>query len=175
MDQGANSFKRRYRRVLLQRVVMGSEFDQPYETDVLSATHLSIRAWNDVQETTISEFDQPYETDVLSATHLSIRAWNDVQETTISEFDQPYETDVLSAMHFSVRAWNDVQETTISKAFQHAGFTTVIEESQENVPDDMGEDELLINELRKRNPLLHEISFQDFLSVDSDAICTDIK
>ncbi|GBO36065.1 hypothetical protein AVEN_13661-1 [Araneus ventricosus] len=76
-------------------------------------------------------------------------------------------------MHLSIGAWNDVQETTISKAFQHAGFTTEIEESQENVPDDMGEDELLINELRRRNPLLPEISFQDFLNVDSDVICTE--
>ncbi|GBM77297.1 hypothetical protein AVEN_60058-1, partial [Araneus ventricosus] len=81
--------------------------------------------------------------------------------------------DVLRAMHLSIRAWNDVQETTISNAFQDAGFTTVIEESQENVPDDMGEDELLINELRKRNPLRHEISFQDFFKVDSDVICTE--
>ncbi|GBO27834.1 hypothetical protein AVEN_25218-1 [Araneus ventricosus] len=37
----------------------------------------------------------------------------------------------------------------------------------------MGEDELLINELRKRKPLLPEISFQDFLNVDSDEICTE--
>ncbi|GBM46238.1 Tigger transposable element-derived protein 4 [Araneus ventricosus] len=54
MDQGViNSFKRTYRRVLLQRVVMGLELEQPYEIDVLSAMHLSISAWNDVQETTI--------------------------------------------------------------------------------------------------------------------------
>ncbi|GBN17698.1 hypothetical protein AVEN_150117-1 [Araneus ventricosus] len=86
------------------------------------------------------------------------------------ELEQPYEIDVLSAMHLSIRAWNDVQETTISKAFQHAGFTTIIEESQENVSDDMSEDEFLMNELRKRNPLLLEISFQDFLNVDSDVI-----
>ncbi|GBN56040.1 hypothetical protein AVEN_16468-1 [Araneus ventricosus] len=32
---------------------------------------------------------------------------------------------------------------------------------------------LLINELRKRNPLLPEILFQDFLNVDSDVICTE--
>ncbi|GBO39073.1 Tigger transposable element-derived protein 4 [Araneus ventricosus] len=80
-----NSFKRIYRRVLFQRVVMGLEFEQSYEIDV------------------------------------------------------------LIAMHLSILAWNDIQETTISKAFQHTGFTTVIEESQENIPDDMGEDELLIN------------------------------
>ncbi|GBM45232.1 Tigger transposable element-derived protein 4 [Araneus ventricosus] len=43
MDQGViNSFKRIHRRVLLQRVVMGFELEQPYEIDVLSATHLSI-------------------------------------------------------------------------------------------------------------------------------------
>ncbi|GBL74588.1 Tigger transposable element-derived protein 6 [Araneus ventricosus] len=114
MDQSViNSFRRIHRRVLLQRVVMGLELEQPYEIDV------------------------------------------------------------LSAMHLSIRAWNDVQETTISKAFQHAGFTTTIEESQENVPDNMVEDELLINELRKRNPLMSEISFQDFLNVDSDVICTE--
>ncbi|GBM18974.1 hypothetical protein AVEN_99935-1 [Araneus ventricosus] len=72
-------------------------------------------------------------------------------------------------MHLSIHAWNDAQETTIFKVFQHAGFTTIIEESKENVPDDMGEDEFL----RKRNPLLPEISFQDFLNVDSDVICTE--
>ncbi|GBL88774.1 hypothetical protein AVEN_5958-1 [Araneus ventricosus] len=32
---------------------------------------------------------------------------------------------------------------------------------------------ILINELRKRNPLLPEILFQDFLNVDSDVICTE--
>ncbi|GBL73636.1 hypothetical protein AVEN_230640-1 [Araneus ventricosus] len=54
MDQGViNSFKSIYRRVPSQRVVMGFELGQPYEIDVLSAMHLSIRAWNDVQETTI--------------------------------------------------------------------------------------------------------------------------
>ncbi|GBM45231.1 hypothetical protein AVEN_63838-1 [Araneus ventricosus] len=37
----------------------------------------------------------------------------------------------------------------------------------------MGEDELLISELRRRNPLLPEISFQEFLNVDSDVICTE--
>jgi hypothetical protein len=78
-------------------------------------------------------------------------------------------------MHLSIRAWNDVQQSTISKAFQHAGFTTVIEEidSQENVLYNIGENELLLNELRKRNPPLPEISFQDILNVDSDVICTE--
>lgn len=114
MDQGViNSFKRIYRRVLLQRVVMGLELNQPYEIDV------------------------------------------------------------LGAMHLSIRAWNDVQATTIAKAFQNAGFSTLINENQENVADDISGDELLINELRKRNPLLPEISFVDFLSVDSDVICTE--
>ncbi|GBL99011.1 hypothetical protein AVEN_227521-1 [Araneus ventricosus] len=79
----------------------------------------------------------------------------------------------LSPNVTSIFAAYGTGQTTISKAFQHAGFTTVIEESQENVPDDIGEDELLINELRKRNPLLHEISFQDFLNVDSDVIYTE--
>ncbi|GBN24677.1 hypothetical protein AVEN_209881-1 [Araneus ventricosus] len=89
------------------------------------------------------------------------------------ELEQHYAIDVLSAMYLSICAWNDVQETTISKAFQHTGFTTVIEGIQENVPDDMGKDELLINELPKRNTLLPEISLQDFLNVDSDVICTE--
>jgi hypothetical protein len=116
MDQGViNSFKRIYRRVLLKILVLGLELEQPYEIHV------------------------------------------------------------LNAMHLSIRAWNDVQQSTISKAFQHAGFTTVIEEReiQENVPYNIGADELLLNELRKRNPLLPEISFQDFLNVDSDVICTE--
>lgn len=78
-------------------------------------------------------------------------------------------------MHLSIHAWNDVQETTISKAFQfqHTGFTTVIEKSQDNVPVNMSEEELLINGLGKINPLLPEILFQDFLNVDSVVICTD--
>ncbi len=56
------------------------------------------------------------------------------------ELEKPYEIDVLNAIHLSIRAWNDVQQSTISKAFQHAGFTTVIEEreSQENVPYNIG-------------------------------------
>ncbi|GBL73637.1 hypothetical protein AVEN_230641-1 [Araneus ventricosus] len=37
----------------------------------------------------------------------------------------------------------------------------------------MGENELLINELRRRKPLLPEISCQDFLNVNSDEICTE--
>ncbi len=47
-------------------------------------------------------------------------------------------------MHLLIRAWNDVQQSTITKAFQHAGFSTIIEEreSQENVPCNISEDEL---------------------------------
>ncbi len=56
MDQGViNSFKRIYRRVLLKRLVLGLELQKPYEIDVLNAIHLSIRAWNYVQQSTISK------------------------------------------------------------------------------------------------------------------------
>ncbi|GBM84700.1 hypothetical protein AVEN_93082-1 [Araneus ventricosus] len=80
MDQGViTNFKPICRRVLLQRVVMGLELEQPYEIDS--------------------------KRDAFVNTYL-----------------------------------NDVQETIISKAFQHTGFTTVIEENQENVPNDMGEE-----------------------------------
>lgn len=57
--------------------------------------------------------------------------------------------------------------------FQHTGFNTVIEQSQDNVPANMSEEELLINGLGKINPLLAEISFQDFFNVDSVVICTE--
>lgn len=61
---------------------------------------------------------------------------------------------VLRAVHLSIHAWNDVQETTITKAFQfqHTGFTTVIEESQDNVPVYMSEEELLIKWSRQNKP-----------------------
>ncbi|XP_035227659.1 tigger transposable element-derived protein 6-like [Stegodyphus dumicola] len=49
MDQGIiNSFKRKYKTVLLQRVILGLEREQPYQIDILGAMHLSISAWNDV-------------------------------------------------------------------------------------------------------------------------------
>ncbi|XP_035228104.1 tigger transposable element-derived protein 6-like [Stegodyphus dumicola] len=56
MDQGIiNSFKRKYKTVLLQRVILGLEREQPYQIDILGAMHLSISAWNDVLDETISK------------------------------------------------------------------------------------------------------------------------
>ncbi|XP_035221575.1 tigger transposable element-derived protein 4-like [Stegodyphus dumicola] len=114
MDQGIiNSFKRKYKTVLLQRVILGLEREQPYQIDI------------------------------------------------------------LGAMNLSISAWNDVLDETISKAFRHAGFikeTDVTEEIHDNRSHD--EDEVLMHELR-RNPQLPELSFEDFLNVDSNVICTE--
>ncbi|KFM72755.1 Tigger transposable element-derived protein 6, partial [Stegodyphus mimosarum] len=115
MDQGIiNSFKRKYKKVLLQRVILGLEREQPYQIDI------------------------------------------------------------LGAMHLSISAWNDVLDETISKAFRHAGFikeTDVTEEIHDNRSHD--EDEVLMHELRRRNPQLPELSFENFLNVDSNVICTE--
>ncbi|XP_035210610.1 uncharacterized protein LOC118184960 [Stegodyphus dumicola] len=115
MDQGIiNSFKRKYKTVLLQRVILGLEREQPYQIDI------------------------------------------------------------LGAMHLSISAWNDVLDETISKAFRHASFikeTDVTEEIHDKRSHD--EDEALMHELRRRNPQLPELSFEDFLNVDSNVICME--
>ncbi|XP_035234146.1 tigger transposable element-derived protein 6-like [Stegodyphus dumicola] len=110
----------------------------------------------------ISSFKRKYKTVLLQRVILGL------------EREQPYQTDILGAMHLSISAWNDVLDETISKAFRHAGFikeTDVTEEIHDNRSHD--EDEVLMHELCRRNPQLPELSFKDFLNVDSNVICTE--
>ncbi|XP_035223869.1 uncharacterized protein LOC118196518 [Stegodyphus dumicola] len=74
-----------------------------------------------------------------------------------------------------VSAWNDVLDETISKAFRHAGFIKRTDDVTEEIHDNRShdEDEVLMHELRRRNPQLPELSFEDFLNVDSNVICTE--
>lgn len=55
MDQDIiNSFKRKYKKVLLQRAIFGLEQKESYEINIFGAMHFSIIAWNNIYDATIS-------------------------------------------------------------------------------------------------------------------------
>lgn len=55
MDQYViKSFKRKYKKVLLQRVIFGLEQEESYEIDIFGTMLFSISPWNDIYDAIIS-------------------------------------------------------------------------------------------------------------------------